>query len=71
VEIPYRIAEGCIWAGDCTTGQVLAHYRQTYRPAAGSPLVNAGDPADGAGTSIGAIGADDNNPADLFGRVAQ
>jgi hypothetical protein len=33
--------------------------------------VNAGDPADGAGTAIGAIGADDTNPADRFGRIAQ
>jgi len=67
-EIPYRIAEGCIWTGVCTTAQVLAHYRDIYRPASDSPLINAGDPADGAGTAIGAVGPDDNNPVDLFGR---
>ncbi len=32
-------------------------------------MINAGDPADGAGTAIGAIGPDDTNPVDLFGRV--
>src|SRR5689334_8293573 len=63
-EIPYRISEGCIWVGGCTTGQVLAHYRDIYRPAAGSPLINAADPADGVVTAIGAIGPDDTNPVD-------
>ena len=70
-ETPYRMSEGCVWLGNCTTGQVLAHYREIYRPSAGSPLINAGDPADGAGTPIGAIGPDDSNPADRFGRTAQ
>jgi hypothetical protein len=68
-EVPYKISEGCLWVGDCSIGQVLAHYRDIYRPAAGSPLINAGDPADGAGTAIGAVGPDDTNPIDLFGRV--
>lgn len=67
-EVPYRISEGCLWQQDCSTGQVLAHYREVYRPTAGSPLINAGDPADGVGAAIGAVGPDDSNPADLFGR---
>ena len=67
-EVPYRISEGCLWLKDCTTGQVLSHYREVYRPTASSPLINAGDPADGVGTAIGAVGPDDTNPADLFGR---
>jgi len=67
-EIPYRVSEGCIWSGGCTARQVLSHYREIYRPATGSPLIGAGDPADGAGTFIGAIGADDTNPIDRFGR---
>lgn len=71
VEIPYRMQEGCLWLGTCSTGQVLSHYRETYRPTASSPLNAAGDPNDGAGTAIGAVGPDDNNAADLFGRVAQ
>ena len=68
-EIPYRIAESCIWIGSCTVAQVLEHYREVYRPAAGSPLIGAGKPATGSGTvAIGAIGADDSDPTDLFGR---
>ena len=68
-EIPYQVSEGCVWLGTCSIRQVLAHYRDLYRPAAGSPLAGAGDPADGAGTAIGAVGPDDSNPADLFGRM--
>jgi len=68
-EIPYRVSSGCIWLGEDTTGRVLSHYRDLYRPAAGSPLINAGDPADGTGAAIGAIGPDTSNPVDLFGRI--
>jgi hypothetical protein len=48
--------------------KILATYRDAYTPAPGSPLIGAGDPADGAGTSIGAI--DSGRPPDLdrFGR---
>jgi len=67
-EVPYRIAEGCIWLGNCSTGEVLARYRDLYRPSPASPLAGAGSPADGQGTVIGAIGADNINPADRFGR---
>jgi hypothetical protein len=68
-EVPYRISEGCVWLRTCSTGEVLAHYRELYRPTAGSPLVGAGNPADGAGTPIGAIGPDTANPVDRFGRI--
>jgi hypothetical protein len=68
-EVPYRVSEGCIWTGGCTTKQALSRYREIYRPAAGSPMINAGDPADGTGTFIGAIGPDDANPVDRFGRI--
>src|SRR5262249_53597942 len=68
-EIPYRASEGCLWLGTCSIRQVLAHYRELYRPAAGSPLIGAADPADGAGVAIGAVGPDDSQPSDLFGRV--
>jgi hypothetical protein len=67
-EIPYKLSNGCVWLGDYTTGAVLSHYRGIYRPAAGSPLIDAGDPGDGNSTAIGAVGPDDSNPADLFGR---
>jgi hypothetical protein len=66
-EIPYRISAGCIWSRTYTTAQVLAHYREVYRPGPGSQLVDAGDPADGTGVDIGAIGEGTTDPADLFG----
>jgi len=67
-EIPYRIPTGCVWSRTYRTAQVLAHYREMYRPGPGSPLVDAGDPADGTGVDIGAIGEGTADPADLFGR---
>ncbi|HTS31427.1 MAG TPA: Ig-like domain-containing protein, partial [Bryobacteraceae bacterium] len=44
---------------------VLATYRAMYTPAAGSPLIHAGDPQDGSGGNIGAIG--NGESADQFG----
>ena len=37
--------------------KMLAFYREAYTPAERSPLIGAGDPADGAGMNIGAVGA--------------
>ncbi|MGE0863336.1 MAG: hypothetical protein AB7P34_05470 [Vicinamibacterales bacterium] len=68
-DVPYRISEGCIWLRSCSVGQVLSYYREMYRPAAGSPLIGAGDPADGPGTAIGAVGPNTSNPVDRFGRI--
>jgi hypothetical protein len=51
-----------------TVARILAHYRQAYTPAEGSPLINAGDPADGRGSFIGAVGAGKGPPNDHFGR---
>ena len=51
-----------------TVSQILAHYRRAYTPAEGSPLINAGDPADGRGSYIGAVGAGKSPPQDHFGR---
>lgn len=48
--------------------KMLAHYRDAYTPAPGSPLIGAGDPADGKGTNIGAIGASPPSDRDRFGR---
>jgi hypothetical protein len=48
--------------------KLLAFYRDAYTPAEGSPLVGAGDPADGEGTNIGAIGAAKPSEQDRFGR---
>lgn len=68
-EIPYSVPRSCIWQGSMTIGEALRRYREMYRPAPGSPLIGAGDPSDGVGTPIGAIGADDLLDIDLFGRV--
>lgn len=42
-------------SGKVTVSQILKFYRDAYSPAPGSPLLGAGDPADGAGTDIGAV----------------
>jgi hypothetical protein len=57
-----------IRARKVTVAQILAHYRDVYSPAAGSPLLGTGDPADGPGSYIGAVGGGDGTPADKFGR---
>jgi hypothetical protein len=57
-----------ISAGKVTVAQILAHYRAAYSPAADSPLIGAGDPADGAGSYIGAVGSGKKTPNDHFGR---
>jgi hypothetical protein len=44
-----------IKAGKVTVSQMLARFREIYAPAEGSPLLGAGDPADGPGTPIGPI----------------
>jgi hypothetical protein len=44
-----------ILSGKVTVSKILAFYRDAYRPAADSPLIGAGDPADGQGTNIGAV----------------
>jgi MYXO-CTERM domain-containing protein len=64
---PYSDAD--LIAGTATVCQVLAYYRKTYQPGAGSPLIDAGDPADGPGNDIGAIGAGVANAQDNFGRL--
>lgn len=48
--------------------KILARYREVYSPAEGSPLIGTGDPADGAGTNIGAVGAARPSDQDRFGR---
>jgi hypothetical protein len=55
-------------AGKITVSKVLAHYRDAYAPAEGGPLLNAGDPADGKGSYIGAVGGGEKTPNDYFGR---
>jgi hypothetical protein len=70
--VPFPIGDGEIWLRHVTVSQILALYRGIYTPAAGSPLVDAGDPADDTGgarnTDIGAVGAGNAHPDDQFGR---
>jgi hypothetical protein len=60
--------EAAVIAGTTTVCQILAFYRQVYAPGTGSPLANAGDPADGS-PNIGAIGAGTGDPTDKFGTL--
>jgi hypothetical protein len=57
-----------IRARKVSVAQILAHYRAAYMPAEGSPLIGSGDPADGVGSYIGAVGGGKDPPNDLFGR---
>ena len=60
-----------IQAGKVTVAQVLARYRAAWAPADGSPLIGSGDPADGGGSYIGAVGTGKNAPNDFFGQSAR
>jgi hypothetical protein len=44
-----------IVAGRTTVAKMLKFFWDMYAPAAGSPLIDAGDPADGIGTDIGVV----------------
>jgi hypothetical protein len=63
------MADQMVVAGTLTVCQILAYYRQAYLPAADSPLVDAGDPQEGGGNDIGAVGAGVDNSLDLFGKL--
>lgn len=67
----FPFADDDIKAGKVTVSKILAFYRTAYSPGAGSPLIGAGDPADGEGTNIGAIGAGKESVADQFGRFGR
>ena len=54
-EFPWKDDE--IKAGKVPVSKMLEVYRKAYAPAPGSPLIDAGDPADGPGTDIGAVDA--------------
>jgi hypothetical protein len=69
--IPYSVDQAAVWNRKVKVSQVLAYYRQRYAPAADSPLLGAGDPADGIGSYIGAIGPGGDAPNDLFGRFGE
>lgn len=60
-----------IIAARVTVSQMLAKFRDAYTPAEGSPLTDAGDPADGEGTDVGAVGTGKAAEGDRFGRWGQ
>lgn len=68
LKVPPPVKPGQLWNRKAKFSQVLAYYRARYRPAPGSPLLGAGDPADGKDSYIGAIGPGKDAPDDLFGR---
>ena len=53
LEFPYKDED--VKTGKVTVSQILKFFREAYTPAEGSPLLQAGDPADGQGTDIGAV----------------
>jgi hypothetical protein len=63
--LPFPFKPEDIWSRSKKVSDVLATYRAMYAPAAGSPLIHAGDPQDGAGGNIGAIG--NGESTDQFG----
>ena len=69
IPIAFPYSEDDIEAGTTTVCQILHLYRQLFTPAAGSPLIDSGDPQEGAGNDIGAIGAGTANALDLFGTL--
>jgi hypothetical protein len=69
--IPFPFGDGDIWQRRVTVSQMLAFYRGMYTPLPDSPLIDEGDPSDDTGgvrnTDIGAVGAGNVHPDDLFG----
>lgn len=53
----FAFSDDDIKPGRVTVSRILEFYRAAYAPGPGSPLVDAGDPADGEGTDIGAVDA--------------
>jgi hypothetical protein len=68
MDTSFGLNEADVWNRVKTVSMVLAEYRNRYMPNTGSPLIDAGDPADGPGVDIGAVGAGKDDPADLFGK---
>ena len=66
----FPFAESEVVGRQTTVCQILAYYRKVYTPVASAGMLGAGDPADGAHNSIGAIGVGADDALDLFGRAA-
>jgi hypothetical protein len=56
VPTEFPFSQEDIKAKKVTVAQILAHYRKAYTPEPRSPLIGAGDPADGAKSAVGAVG---------------
>jgi hypothetical protein len=69
-QIPYAIDEALVWNRVKRVSEVLAHYRQLYEPASGSPLIDAGSPTGTSGADIGAVENAAGAPRadDMFGK---
>jgi hypothetical protein len=67
VSFPYPDED--LKSGAATVCQILRYYRRIFTPGPGSPLVDRGDPADGAGADIGAVGAGVPHADDRFGTL--
>jgi hypothetical protein len=63
----FPFADQDVISGAVNVCQILAFYRGIYTPKAGSPAIDNGDPADGDGADIGAVGAGQADPNDQFG----
>lgn len=68
-EFPFR--DDDIVADKVTVSQMLAYFRKAYMPRDDSPLIDAGDPADGRGTDIGAVGGGRPDENDRFGNFGE
>lgn len=65
-EFPFKDED--ILAGKVTMSKMLSSFRDAYTPAEGSPLIDAGDPADGPGTDMGLVDVGKPAKADGFGK---
>jgi hypothetical protein len=67
--VDFDLDEATIWNRTTSVRDILAQYRMKYLPKAGSPLIDKGDPAGGAGNDVGCVGAGTANAADKFGTL--
>jgi hypothetical protein len=51
----YPFNQSDVWTRTTPVSTMLTHFANYYRPGAGSPLTDSGDPADGTGNDVGAI----------------
>lgn len=65
----FPFADAAIYSGNVSVAQILRYYRQAYSPKQGSPVIDTGDPSDGKGVDIGAVGAGVSDTLDRFGKL--